>query len=60
MLEYLKEWNEACAYAGECLPPSFYGMDFDLPGFFIFIVIIIGIVYLHNERKIDRQQKKHD
>ena len=57
MLEYLKEWNEACAYAGECLPPSFYGLDFDLPGFFIFIALVVGIVYLRNERNLTRSKQ---
>lgn len=26
MIEYLKDWNDACAYAGECLPPFTYDL----------------------------------
>lgn len=48
---FLKEWNEACAYAGECLPPFVYDLTRDPWPALAFIVLVCGGLYLWNERR---------
>lgn len=51
MEQFLQEWNEACAYANECLPPFVYTADNDLWGFLFAVSFICFMIWLVNETK---------
>lgn len=48
MTEYLRDWNDACAYARECLPPDLFIEPFT---FFLFVGATTCAIYLWNERR---------
>lgn len=50
MNQFLKEWNEACVYADECLPPFLYSADWDLIGFMGFTALVAFIIWYVAER----------
>lgn len=51
----LREWNEACVYAGECLPPFFY--DLSREPWLAIIAIAIGcfLIWAINEKVLDKR-----
>jgi hypothetical protein len=55
--QYLREWNEACAYAYECFPPFVYEIDLEFVETFAFILIVIYSVYRFNENRIQRRNR---
>lgn len=55
MIEYLKDWNEACVYAKECLPPFAYDITREP---FSAILLFAGLslaIYLVNEYLLNKQ-----
>ena len=52
MHAYLKEWNEACAYARECLPPP--NVDPYTP--FVWIGVAGFVIWAVNEWRLTRRQ----
>jgi hypothetical protein len=51
MSHYLQDWNEACAYAKECLPPPVYDISHEPWTFLLTIVFGVYVVWAWNERK---------
>ena len=49
MYQYLKEWNEACVYAGECLPPFVYDLTREPYSAIISIGTVCLGLYIWNE-----------
>jgi len=52
--QYLKEWNEACAYAGECLPPFIYSFTKEPYVALGFVGAVCIAIYLWNEYSLVR------
>lgn len=50
-MNYLKEWNEACVYANECLPPFIYELTRPPYDFLALLFFVIFLIYLWNERR---------
>ena len=58
MYHYLQEWNEACAYAAECLPPFVYEINGETVWFMIFTIAVCYGIYLKNEYDISKARAK--
>jgi len=48
-MKYLQEWNEACVYARECLPPFFYDLTKEPWSFMIVLASVCALIYMVNE-----------
>lgn len=58
MFEYLKEWNEACVYAKECLPSFAYVLTREpYSTVLVFAAVCLGL-YLINEYGLARVRSR--
>lgn len=51
MSHYLQDWNEACAYAKECLPPFYYDVYREPWDVLLVIAFLAYVLWAWNERK---------
>lgn len=56
-LQYLREWNEACVYAKECLPPFVYDLFVEPYDAIIVFSGICAIIWFINEKSLKPKNK---